>query len=601
MKSAKKAPSSELCTVAAMRLSIATLPARRPAVTAWSTNVTARDALAVAATALLLAAVESCCECFAKAHASKATRCWRRVARTAVAAWYLTTSLPCQLLAKAACALRGASACLRCIAPATHRELAGANKIVPILASYLTARRRCRRITNDARRNEAWDAQHAWGAERARRMIRDLGGFYTKMGQVAAAGSQMMPPAWCDALAETMDAAPAVGAKRVRRIIERDLGVKVEDAFDDFDDRPAATASVAQVHKATVNGTSVAVKVGLGRKRLMLHDVDAMLRQAVLLKYLRMDAGLDLPSVVAAYRELVRDEFDFRVELGKLDMFSRLIQNDDVLHKYITTAQPVRHLCSARVLTCEWLKGPQLLDVFRETRAVLPRPQLKLFGSWRRLYATLHKCWGAQIFRLGEFHTDPHPGNVVLLEDGRVGILDWGQTKLVRPDLVESLAGCVICMARGDVEGLARTIEASGIAELEHPTAALWALVSYTYFDTRWTPLAGVNVYDVDRSLLARDGFKRNSPEAFPLIRIAFLFRGAQARCGVFDCSLVDAWLPDALQRLGRPVRFSRTVSRCRASMRWYVHAIARALPPRLVRLVAGRTAARLWVAQRAV
>ena len=109
-------------------------------------------------------------------------------------------------------------------------------------------------------------------------------------------------------------------------------------------------------------------------------------------------------------------------------------------------------------------------------------------------------------------------------------------------------------MARGDVEGLARTIEASGIAELEHPTAALWALVSYTYFDTRWTPLAGVNVYDVDRSLLARDGFKRNSPEAFPLIRIAFLFRGAQARCGVFDCSLVDAWLPDALQRLGRPV-----------------------------------------------
>ena len=118
-------------------------------------------------------------------------------------------------------------------------------------------------------------------------------------------------------------------------------------------------------------------------------------------------------------------------------------------------------------------------------------------------------------------------------------------------------------------EGKFRTaIEASGIAELENPSVALWALISYTYFDTRWTPLAGVNLYDVDRSLLARDGFRRNSPEAFPLIRIAFLFRGAQARCGVFDLSLVDAWLPDALRRLGRPVRFSRVVSRCRAATR---------------------------------
>ena len=77
-----------------------------------------------------------------------------------------------------------------------------------------------------------------------------------------------------------------------------------------------ATASVAQVHRARVNGTTVAVKVGLGRRRQFSKDVDAMYRQAVLLKALKMDAGLDLPSVVAAYRELVKDEFDFRIELS---------------------------------------------------------------------------------------------------------------------------------------------------------------------------------------------------------------------------------------------------------------------------------------------
>ena len=576
-----------------MRLPATPLPAvRHSALSDRERDIsTPKDAVAIACTALLLALVESFCECFAQEHASKATRFLRRATRTAAAAWYLTTSLPCKLLAKAMCTLRAASATLRCIAPATHREMAGTNKILPILTSYLVARRRCR--GDDA----AWDAQHAWGAERARRMIRDLGGFYTKVGQVAAAGSQMMPPAWCAALAETMDAAPPVHPRVVRRIVERDLGVRIDDVFDSFDDEPVATASVAQVHKARVNGTTVAVKVGLGRRRLFSKDVDAMYRQAVLLKALRMDAGLDLPSVVAAYRELVKDEFDFRVELSKLDRFSRLIQKD--FRSYITTPAPVRHLCSERVLTCEWLAGPQLLDVFRGSKAALPRPQARVFGSWRRLYATLHTCWGAQIFRMGEFHTDPHPGNVVLLEDGRVGLLDWGQTKVLPPDKVDSCAECVVCMARGDTEGLARTIEASGIAELENPSVALWALISYTYFDTRWTPLAGVNLYDVDRSLLARDGFRRNSPEAFPLIRIAFLFRGAQARCGVFDLSLVDAWLPDALQRLGRPVRFSRVVSRCRAATRWYVHALARKLPPRLVRVFGGKTASRLWLAQR--
>ena len=118
---------------------------------------TPRDAVAIACTALLLAIVESFCECFAETHASQATRLLRRATRTAAAAWYLTTSLPCKLLAKAACTLRAASACLRMTAPATHRELAGTNKIIPILASYLVKRRRCRSMTDDAARNEAWD------------------------------------------------------------------------------------------------------------------------------------------------------------------------------------------------------------------------------------------------------------------------------------------------------------------------------------------------------------------------------------------------------------------------------------------------------------
>lgn len=154
-------------------------------------------------------------------------------------------------------------------------------------------------------------------------------------------------------------------------------------------------------------------------------------------------------------------------------------------------------------------------------------------------------------------------------------------------------------MAAGDVIGLAKHIEAAKIAELEKPSPVAWALVAYTYFDTRWTPLAGINLYDVDRSLLAKEGFKKNSPEAFPLIRIAFLFRGAQARCGIFDESLVDNWLPDALARLGKPSYFARARTAYRVRLRRAIAGLARAIPPWFLERVAGNTAARLWIAQR--
>ena len=78
-------------------------------------------------------------------------------------------------------------------------------------------------------------------------------------------------------------------------------------------------------------------------------------------------------------------------------------------------------------------------------------------------YATLHSCWGAQIFRQGEFHTDPHPGNVVLLEDGRVGLLDWGQTKVL-PARQGTILGRGARSLHGArrYRGLARTIEVLG-------------------------------------------------------------------------------------------------------------------------------------------
>ena len=121
-------------------------------------------------------------------------------------------------------------------------------------------------------------------------------------------------------------------------------------------------------------------------------------------------------------------------------------------------------------------------------------------------------------------------------------------------------------MVDEDAAAIARAIEASGEFELVRPNLRIWALIAFTYFDTRWTPIAGVNVYDLDHSVLATNGFVRNSAEAFPLIRVAFLMRGMLASCGV-EGSMVARWERAALaaapprtvaQRAARATRGAR-------------------------------------------
>ena len=125
---------------------------------------------------------------------------------------------------------------------------------------------------------------------------------------------------------------------------------------------------------------------------------------------------MDLPSVVQAYRDICADEFDFRLELEKLQRFAKLFRDDVRLNATVATSAPLPDLCGERVMVAEWMHGTKLLDVFRNSPpppapATLPEAQRQKFGSWSNLYAALHRAWSAQLFRDGEFHADGHPGN----------------------------------------------------------------------------------------------------------------------------------------------------------------------------------------------
>ena len=264
----------------------------------------------------------------------------------------------------------------------------------------------------------------------------------------------MMPPAYIQALLESENpfgAKPVHDFKIIREIVEEAHGRPLHDVFSEFSFVPVATGSIAQVHFAVLreSGAEVAVKVTKGRlnQAALLGDVETMLVTAKLLKLSGMDGGIDLPTIIKSYMEIVPEEFDLRLESEKMERFAELFAewglDDRVL---IPTVVP--ELTSRDVLVIERIRGVGMIDVLQAAgatgdRPVLPAAAAGLLGDWDGFFQTVFEAWGRMIFLNGTFHTDPHPGNLGFSEDGRVYILDFGQTKTLRAEKTLRLARVV--------------------------------------------------------------------------------------------------------------------------------------------------------------
>ena len=441
--------------------------------------------------------------------------------------------------------LRLSSKSLRLVAPRTHRELRAHARVSPVLASYVFAKKRIRRLPL-AKRDAAWDRQHEWAAERGRRVVEEFGGFYVKLGQVTGTAAHLMPKEWVTALKDTMDKNDAVSFDFIQRKIQKAFPQGMA-TFDSFDPEPVATASIAQVHKAVWRGTKVAVKVNLGRKKMIMSDVKAMRQQSVRAKMIGLDAGLDMPSIMQAYEDIVPEEFDFLLEADKLRRFLETVRRNGLDH-LVKVPRPL--LATSDVLILEWLEGTKLTELFTNDDASFFAQR---GTTAEKFFHALHCAYGAMLFDPEgehEFHSDCHPGNVMICQDGKVGLLDFGQTKAFSKRLALGCAEICVAMSSGVTTAVAEAIENLNEFNLVGASPRSWALVAYTFFDTRWTPLADVNVYDLDRSVLAKGGLTKNSADAFPLMRVAILMRGMMTRAGLKDVSMIDAWEPYARKYL---------------------------------------------------
>lgn len=298
----------------------------------------------------------------------------------------------------------------------------------------------------------------------------ELGPTFIKFGQLLSTRPDLIGPELADELSNLQSQTPSDPFDVVKALIEEDLGRPLQEVFAFFGEEPIASASIGQVHRATIRedlladlrqqgladlSPQVVVKVRhSGIEKTIETDLDIMLGLADLAERIDDFRPYQPRALVQEISRTMRREVDFQREKNNLTQFRSMFERD----KTVLIPQPIASLSSPGVLTMSLIEGQSLKELRADGHGKFKPNEIARRGA--DLYLKM-------IFQYGFYHADPHPGNILILPDGRIGLLDFGMVGRVSEHLREDIEAMLVAMVNQDVLMLTTLIKRIGSCPID--------------------------------------------------------------------------------------------------------------------------------------
>lgn len=305
---------------------------------------------------------------------------------------------------------------------------------------------------------------------RVRLALTELGPTFIKFGQMLSTRPDVVGPEIADELSKLQSDTPADSFDDVKATVEEQQGQPLNQIFAEFSEQPIASASIGQVHLARLweepaetNGDAarsreVVVKVRhSGIEKKIETDVDILSGLAQLAERLDDFRPYQPTAIVEEASRMMKNELIFDRECRNLMQFRSIFENDSSIH----IPRPIPELCSEKMITMERLEGIKLGQARSQISAANSDVQLPdVARAGAKLYLQM-------IFRHGFYHADPHPGNIMLMPDGRIGLIDFGMVGRISEKLREDIEMMLVSIVNRDSQMLATLIKRVGDCPLD--------------------------------------------------------------------------------------------------------------------------------------
>ena len=329
-----------------------------------------------------------------------------------------------------------------------YRRLAKVGRAAASSAAKQAGTKTVNVVRSEEASTAALEKRHVETAEQIVEVLGTMKGAAMKLGQVLSFLDVGLVPEdhreeFQKKLAKLRDAAPKVGFKDMRKVVEQDMGEPLKESFAEFEEEPIAAASIGQVYRAKLHdGRDVAVKVQYpGVNAAVRSDMQNL---GVILRLMRrLTPQLDMQSVAQEIRARVEEELDYELEADNQRTLSRILRN----HPFMVVPDVVTSMSHERVIVTEFVEGEGFESLKNE-----PQEERDRVGE------IIFRFYFGCLYRYRRFSGDPHPGNLIRLADGRVAFLDFGLFKHVEQPVVELELACQRAVVEGDEVELHRLL-----------------------------------------------------------------------------------------------------------------------------------------------